>query len=85
MSLTDSIPNAFFPNAQWDACGERICPLGWDRNRIGLNFAMTEILVVLAMITQRFRVELAMDPAKMKLDGSNVASEEWRAIRIVKR
>lgn len=35
------------------------------RTCIGLNFAMTEILVVLALVLQRFRVELAIDPARV--------------------
>jgi cytochrome P450 len=37
--------------------GPRMC--------VGLNFAMTEILVVLAQLLQRFRVELAVDPRKV--------------------
>jgi len=40
------------------------------RTCVGLNFAMTEILIVLAVIMQRFRVELAMDPAKVEAEPS---------------
>lgn len=40
------------------------------RTCVGLNFAMTEILVVLAMLLQRFRPELAMDPTTVKMDPS---------------
>jgi cytochrome P450 len=35
-----------------------------------LNFAMTEILVVLAQFFQRFRVELAVHPASIKVEPS---------------
>jgi cytochrome P450 len=40
------------------------------RTCIGLNFAMTEILVVLALILQRFRLKLAIDPAAVRADPS---------------
>lgn len=40
------------------------------RTCIGLNFAMTEILVVLTTILQRFRLKLAIDPAKIWPDPS---------------
>jgi len=40
------------------------------RTCIGLNFAMTEILVVLTMILQRFRLKLAIDPASVRPDPS---------------
>jgi cytochrome P450 len=40
------------------------------RTCVGLNFAITEILVVLAMLFERFRVELAMDPATVRAEPS---------------
>jgi cytochrome P450 len=40
------------------------------RTCIGLNFAMTEILVALTLILQRFRIKLAIDPATMRADPS---------------
>lgn len=40
------------------------------RTCVGLNFATTEILVVLAVILQRFRVELAADPAAVEAEPS---------------
>lgn len=40
------------------------------RTCIGLNFAMTEILVALTMLLQRFRMKLAIDPAKIHADPS---------------
>jgi cytochrome P450 len=40
------------------------------RTCIGLNFAMTEILVVLAMMLQRFRVRLAIEAEKVSPDPS---------------
>ncbi|HEX7288218.1 MAG TPA: cytochrome P450, partial [Candidatus Angelobacter sp.] len=42
--------------------GPRIC--------VGLNFAMTEILVALTMLLQRFRPELAVDARKIRLEPS---------------
>ena len=40
------------------------------RTCVGLNFAMTEILVVLAIVLQRFRPELAMNSEAVTLDPS---------------
>jgi cytochrome P450 len=40
------------------------------RTCIGLNFAMTEILVALTLILQRFRITLAIDPAAVRADPS---------------
>lgn len=40
------------------------------RTCVGLNFAMTEILVVLTTLLQRFRPQLAMNPEAVKLDPS---------------
>ncbi len=40
------------------------------RTCIGLNFEMTEILAVLALILQRFRLRLAIDPAAVRADPS---------------
>ncbi|MGH9564840.1 MAG: cytochrome P450, partial [Candidatus Angelobacter sp.] len=42
--------------------GPRIC--------VGLNFAMTEVLVVLTMLLQRFRLELAAAPGSIRMDPS---------------
>jgi cytochrome P450 len=40
------------------------------RTCIGLNFAMTEILVVLTMLLQRFRLKLAINPVNVRPDPS---------------
>ncbi|HEY1940140.1 MAG TPA: cytochrome P450 [Candidatus Angelobacter sp.] len=40
------------------------------RTCIGLNFAMTEILVALTMLLQRFRLTLAIDPAQIRPEPS---------------
>ena len=40
------------------------------RTCIGLNFAMTEILTVLALLVQRFRLTLAIDPAQVRPEPS---------------
>jgi len=40
------------------------------RTCIGLNFAMTEILVALTMMLQRFRLRLAIDPAAVRPEPS---------------
>jgi cytochrome P450 len=64
-------PERFLPERTVGRMRGAYLPFGLGpRTCIGLNFAMTEILVVLAMVLQRFRLELAMDPAKMKLDAS---------------
>jgi cytochrome P450 len=64
-------PERFLPERTVGRMRGAYLPFGLGpRTCIGLNFAMTEILVVLVMVLQRFRLELAMDPAKMKLDAS---------------
>jgi cytochrome P450 len=40
------------------------------RTCVGLNFAITEILVVLAMLLQRFRVELAVETESIRMEPS---------------
>jgi cytochrome P450 len=40
------------------------------RTCIGLNFAMTEILVALTLLLQRFRLKLAIDPANVRPEPS---------------
>jgi cytochrome P450 len=40
------------------------------RTCVGLHFAMTEILLVMALLLQRFRPELAMDPATVRVEPS---------------
>jgi cytochrome P450 len=40
------------------------------RTCVGLHFAMTEILLVLALLLQRFRLELAMDPETVRVEPS---------------
>ncbi|HWS17034.1 MAG TPA: cytochrome P450, partial [Candidatus Elarobacter sp.] len=40
------------------------------RTCVGLNFAMTEILVALTLMLQRFRITLAIDPAAVRPDPS---------------
>jgi cytochrome P450 len=40
------------------------------RTCVGLHFAMTEILLVMALLLQRFRFELAMDPATVRVEPS---------------
>jgi cytochrome P450 len=40
------------------------------RTCVGLNFAVTEILVVLTLLLQRFRLELAIDPAAVRVEPS---------------
>lgn len=40
------------------------------RTCVGSNFAVAEILAVLAMLLQRFRLELAVDPASVRVEPS---------------
>ncbi|HWF06353.1 MAG TPA: cytochrome P450 [Candidatus Angelobacter sp.] len=40
------------------------------RTCVGLNFAMTELLIVLTLLLQRFRLKLAIDPANVRPDPS---------------
>ena len=69
-------PESFIPErfAPENSAGRPRCaylPFGaGPRTCVGLNFAMTEILVVLALVTQRFRVELAVDPASVEAEPS---------------
>jgi cytochrome P450 len=80
-------PERFLPERTVGRMRGAYLPFGLGpRTCIGLNFAMTEILVVLAMIMQRFRLELAMEPAKMKLDASvTLRPKNGVPIRIVRR
>jgi cytochrome P450 len=80
-------PERFLPERTLGRMRGSYLPFGLGpRTCIGLNFAMTEILVVLALIMQRFRLELAMDPAKMKLDASvTLRPKAGVPIRIMKR
>ena len=80
-------PERFLPERTVGRLRGAYLPFGLGpRTCIGLNFAMTEILVVLALIMQRFRLELAMDSAKMKLDASvTLRPKAGVPIRIMKR
>jgi cytochrome P450 len=40
------------------------------RTCVGSNFAVTEILLVLAMLLQQFRIELAIDPSVVRVEPS---------------
>lgn len=64
-------PERFLPqNSQARPRGAYL-PFGaGPRTCIGLNFAMTEILVVLALVLQRFRLELAVDPDQVRMEPS---------------
>ncbi len=64
-------PERFLPqNSQGRPRGAYL-PFGaGPRTCVGLNFAMTEILVALALILQRFRPELAVDPDQVRMEPS---------------
>jgi enediyne biosynthesis protein E7 len=64
-------PDRFLPQNSTGRPRGAYLPFGaGPRTCIGLNFAMSEILVVLALLLQRFRVELAIDPAQVKAEPS---------------
>lgn len=64
-------PERFLPQNSTGRPRGAYLPFGaGPRTCIGLNFAMTEILVVLALLLQRFRVELAVHPARVKAEPS---------------
>lgn len=64
-------PERFLPENSAGRPRGAYLPFGaGPRTCIGLNFAMTEILVVLALLLQRFRVELAIDPARINAEPS---------------
>ena len=64
-------PERFLPENSAGRPRGAYLPFGaGPRTCIGLNFAMTEILVVVAMLLQRFRVQLAVNPAAIKAEPS---------------
>jgi cytochrome P450 len=64
-------PDRFLPQNSTGRPRGAYLPFGaGPRTCIGLNFAMTEILVVLALLLQRFRLQLAVDPAHVKAEPS---------------
>lgn len=64
-------PERFLPENSAGRPRGAYLPFGaGPRTCIGLNFAMTEILVVLAMLLQRFQPQLAIDPAQVKMEPS---------------
>jgi cytochrome P450 len=59
-------PERFLPRNSASRPRGAYLPFGaGPRTCVGLNFAMTEILVVLALLLQRFRVQLAVNPAEV--------------------
>lgn len=64
-------PERFLPENSAGRPRGAYLPFGsGPRTCIGLNFAMTEILVVLTLLVQRFRLELAVDPAEVRMEAS---------------
>jgi cytochrome P450 len=64
-------PERFAPDRSSSRPRFAYLPFGaGPRTCVGLNFAVTEILVVLAMLLARFRVELAIDPAAVQAEPS---------------
>ena len=64
-------PERFLPRNSSGRPRGAYIPFGaGPRTCVGLNFAMTEILVVLALLLQRFRFELAVDSAGIKAEPS---------------
>jgi len=64
-------PDRFLPEREAALPRYAYLPFGaGPRTCIGLNFAMTEILVALTLILQRFQIKLAIDPATVRADPS---------------
>ena len=64
-------PERFAPENSSERPRYAYLPFGaGPRTCIGLNFAMTEILIVLTLILQRFRLQLAVDPATIRPEPS---------------
>jgi len=64
-------PERFLPQNSAGRPRGAYLPFGaGPRTCVGLNFAMTEILVVLALLLQRFRVELAVKPCEIHAEPS---------------
>jgi len=64
-------PERFLPQNSAGRPRGSYIPFGaGPRTCVGLNFAMTEILVVLALFLQRFRLELAVEPSEIRPEPS---------------
>jgi len=64
-------PERFLPQNSSGRPRGAYLPFGaGPRTCIGLNFAMTEILIVLAMMLQRFHIELAVAADKVRVEAS---------------